>query len=343
MSGELRTGSITFDDLSEQRTAADRSFRNKVINGDMAINQQYGSTEVTPIAGTTYIADQFKLVNGMASKLKFQQVADAPDGFKFSTKITVASQYSPAAADYFVLEQSIEGQNIVDMNFGKASAKTISLSLWVKGSVSGKYSIAIRNSALNTAYVGNINVTPAWVKQSITLRAATEGVWATDNTAGVLLDFDLGSGSDWNTTANNWVASNKFRTSDSVTFVNQPVGSTLNITGVQFEIGAPSEFEMVPYDEQLRRCQRYFNYLVSVVNVRYNTTGSAQASYRASAVTFPTMRVIPSPSTANLTMSVASGFTFNNTTTKSVTPGWTETTANSTTTVTSDIILDARL
>jgi hypothetical protein len=106
----------------------------------MAINQSYGSGNVAPTV-STYISDQFVFTTTTPSKLTFQQVVDAPDGFKFSTKITVAAQYSPIATDYFVLDQPIEGQNIIDMNFGKASAKTISTSLWIKGSVPGKYCI----------------------------------------------------------------------------------------------------------------------------------------------------------------------------------------------------------
>jgi hypothetical protein len=290
---ELKVNKVTFGDLSSQQTAADRSFRNKVINGDMAINQEYGSGAVTP-AASGYVSDQWRVGVNIASKLTFQQVTDAPDGFNFSTKITVAAQYSPAAANTFAIAHPIEGQNIIDINFGKASAKTISLSLWVKGSVPGKYSIALRNGDYTRAYIGTINVTSTWTKQFVTLQADTTGTWVTDNTQGLLLSLDLGSGSNFNTTAGTWTTGTPLRTSDSVTFVNQPNGSTLNITGVQFEIGAPSEFEMVPYDEQWRRCQRYLYRLASttrgdvITGLAFNTGGCAFP------VTFPvSLRTTP--------------------------------------------------
>jgi len=306
MSGQVILGKITFDDLSEQRTAADRSFRNKVINGDMAVNQEYGSTAVTPTTNK-YISDQFFANISASSKLTFQQVADAPDGFKYSTKITVASQYSPAAGDTFIFSQPIEGQNIIDMCFGKASAKTVSISLQVKGSVPGKYSVSISNGT--RSYVGTVDVTSGWSEQFITLTADNTGTWSTDNSLGVYIRFDLGSGSNFNATPGVWNASVKTRTSDSVTFVDQPNGSTLNITGVQFEIGAPSEFEMVPPDEQLRRCQKHYEVGGLKVLSSTATVVNGTIFFKEKKRTIPLMSYGASPQGAGTSLPTAAQWT----------------------------------
>jgi hypothetical protein len=237
-------------------------FRNRIINGDMSVSQVNGGTAVTPTAGMFFVTDQWQTIVSQASKLTFQQVADAPAGLKYSTKISVASQFSPGAADYFIFTQNLEGQNLIDFQFGTSGAVTIVTSQWIKGSVAGTYSVTVRNGAANRSYVGTVNVTTAWQRLSISLVGDTAGVWATDNITGLIVTFDLGSGSNFNATAGTWQAGNFFRTSGSVTFVNQVVGSTLNITGVQVEAvptgsTQPTAFEFLPYETQLRRAQRY--------------------------------------------------------------------------------------
>lgn len=237
------------------------AFRNRIINSDMSVSQLNGTTAVTPTA-SAFVVDQWQAIVTQASKLTFQQVADAPAGLKYSTKISVAAQFSPGAADEFSFVQALEGQNIIDFQMGTAGAVTIVTSQWIKGSVAGTYSVAILNAANNRSYIGTVNVTTAWQRLSIVLVGDTTGTWTTDNTSGCRLLFDLGSGSNFNSTAGSWQAGALLRTSGSVTFVNQTVGSTLNITGVQVEAvptGAtsPTAFEFLPYDVQLHRSQRY--------------------------------------------------------------------------------------
>lgn len=240
-------------------------FRNKIINGDMQVSQVNGGAAVTPIAGNTYVIDQWRLVATQPSKLAFQQVADAPAGFKYSLKASVAAQYAPLATDTFNLSQPIEGQNIVDFQLGTAGAVTLATSNWIKGSVPGVYPVSIINGLNSRAYIGTINVTAVWSKVVITLVGDTAGTWATDNTAGLYWVLDLGSGANYNGTAGIWQTGTLIRTAGSVTFVNQVAGSTLNITGVQLEqvsTGATSgtAFEHVSYADQLRWCQRYLPY-----------------------------------------------------------------------------------
>ena len=272
-------------------------FRNKIINGDMSISQVNGGTAVIPLAGNSYPIDQWRVALSQPSKLTFQQVTDAPAGFKYSLKVTVAAQYAPLATETFNLSQPIEGQNIVDFQLGTAGAVTLATSNWIKGSVAGTYAVSITNAGGTRAYVGTVNVTTTWAKVVVTLIGDTTGLWATDNTAGLYWVFDLGSGSNYNTTANIWQAASFVRTAGTVTFVNQVAGSTLNITGVQLEQVSPgatqgTAFEHVSFADQLRWCQRYLP-CFTVSNYSLNLQAIDTASAYGSPLTFPVKTRVP--------------------------------------------------
>ena len=239
------------------------TFRNRIINGDMSVSQVNGGTAVTPTTAG-YVTDMWNasLNSGGVNCISAQQVVDAPPGFKYSTKFTVTNQHAPGVGEPFYFQQPIEGQNIIDFGFGTASPKTIATGQWIKGSVPGVYSVSIRSGTADYSYIGTVNVTTSWTQAVITIVGTSSGTWPTDNTTGMQWALDLGSGSNFNTTAGSWQAGNYFNTTGSVTFVNQVAGSTLNITGVQLEkvpTGATTgtDFEFLPDDVVLMRCQRY--------------------------------------------------------------------------------------
>jgi hypothetical protein len=269
-------------------------FGNKIINGEMLIDQRNAGAAVTP-AGSGYVVDRWCAGMNIASKLTFQQVADAPTGFKNSLRVTVASQYSPASGDTLSVYQIIEGFNVIDCGFGTATPATITLSLWVKSSVAGIYSCYFRNGSANRSYVGTIAVTTVWSKQTITLTADNTGTWLTDSGKGLQFGIDLGSGSSFNNPSGSWQANGNLRTSGSVTFVNQTAGATFNFTGVQIEVGSSATaFERVPIDRQLAACQRYYqcNSLIRMIQ------GYVQGSTTyAQSFMFPFMRVAPTVTT----------------------------------------------
>jgi len=236
-------------------------FRNRIINGDIRIDQRFVGTSVTPSgAGTNnYIADRWSAFIQQASKLTFQQVVDAPAGFKYSLKATVAAQYTPLTGDTFSIQQRIEGQNIVDLAFGTASAQTITATIWVKGSVAGNYTCFFINGAANRSYLGVLPVTTSWVKQTVTLIGDTSGTWTTDNTTGMFFGISLGGGATFQTTTGSWQAGNFIQGSSAVQFVSQVNGSTLQFTGVQLELGSISTpFEQRPIATELAMCERYY-------------------------------------------------------------------------------------
>jgi hypothetical protein len=233
--------------------------QNIVMNGDMRIDQLNEGAAITPTAGGTYIVDRFSFAGAIvASKLTFQRVTDAPAGLAYSIKCTVAAQYSPGAAEQFIIRHAIEGNKTTQFSFGTATASQITVFLWVKGSVAGNYSISLRQGAARS-YLGSIAVTTAWAKQSVTLTADTGGTWPTDNTVSMTLVIDLGSGSNFQSTAGSWQAGNFSGVTGNTQFVNQVNGSTLNITGVGIVPGpnAPTVYPVIPYEQELARCQRY--------------------------------------------------------------------------------------
>lgn len=272
--------------------------RNRIINGDMRIDQRNNGAPVTPsIVGGTYGPDRHVMITGVGSKLTMQQVADAPPGFRLSTKLTVASQYSAGAIEEFSFRQVIEGQNIVDFQFGFINAQTISYSFWIKGSVAGTYSMYATNGP--RSYVANVTVTGAWAKQTVTLVADTTGTWPSDNTAGLFIGIDLGSGFNFIETANSWQSVTGRRTSGSVQFVNQVNGSTLNITGIQLELGSistPFEQRLIPLE--LLMCQRYYE------KIGYTTPNSGFAFtnyyYKATKRATPTIALLSGTNTATV-------------------------------------------
>jgi hypothetical protein len=174
-----------------QLTGVMAGFRNRLINGAMRLDQRNSGAAVTP-AASAYLVDRWKFSCSAASKLTFQQVADAPAGLRYSLKASVAAQVTTSATDVFTLSQCIEGQNIVDLGFGAASPPSITVSLWAKASVAGTYACFLRNGALNRNYVGVLALTDSWARQTLTLLADAGGTWAKDSATGLEFGIDLG-------------------------------------------------------------------------------------------------------------------------------------------------------
>ena len=300
----LATSSVAPANLNS--TAQYYGFKNRIINGAMAIDQRNAGAAVTPsnTAALTYIVDRFAHYSTIASKLTYQQVADAPSGFKNSTKITVASQYTPVATDQFQYYQPIEGYNVADLNFGSSAASTITVSFWVKASVAGTYNIFFYNAAASRWYATTYTATTSWAQQTVTFTGDTTGTWATDNTVGIWVGFDLGQGATNLGTTGSWSGTQTRGSSSSTKFVAQANGSTLNITGVQLEKGSTAtSFDYRPYGTELALCQRYY-WRWSCINNSYlylSTAGRAYSTTQGTvAINHPVpMRTYPSMNNSN--------------------------------------------
>ena len=237
-------------------------FRNRIINGNMAIDQRNAGTSVTiPTGSSTYVVDRFQVnKDTSALVLSVAQSSTAPAGFNFSQAFTVGTGASVVSGELLAFQQKIEGANIGDLSFGSASSSPVTLSFWVRSNLIGTYAVSLSNSANNRSYVQTYSISAAntWEQKSITIPGDTSGTWLTTNGVGIRVGFDLGSGSSYNTTAGAWQAGNYTRTSGTVSW-GATTGNTFYITGVQLEKGlVPTPFEVRSYVTELALCQRYF-------------------------------------------------------------------------------------
>jgi hypothetical protein len=260
------------------------SWRNRIINGAMVIDQRNAGASVTPTSDGTYTLDRWQSRQSQSSKYSIQRNAGSvtpPAGFTNYLGVTSLSSYSAAASDYFGVIQNIEGFNIADLGWGAAGAQTITLSFWVRSSLTGAFPLALTNDGFSRGYVTTytINAANTWEYKTITIPGDTTGTWLTNSSAGLRLWFTLGFGSNQITTPNAWGSWIGMGVSGGVNFVGTN-GATFYITGVQLEKGtAASPFEYRDYGRELMMCQRYFNKLG--VGLAAGTTGII-GSYSAS-------------------------------------------------------------
>jgi hypothetical protein len=239
-----------------------QGFRNRIINGDMRIDQRNAGAAVTPSVDSLTL-DRYKYEASQASKFTIQQNAGSvtpPAGFVNYLGLTTASAVSIGTSDYFQFVQIIEGLNIGDLAWGTASAKTVTLSFWVRSSLTGTFGGSLRNSAVNRTYVFSYTISSAntWEQKSITIAGDTSGTWLTTNGIGIRLTFGLGNGSTFSGTAGSWSGSS-FQNVTGATSVVGTSGATFYMTGAQLEVGSvATPFERRDYGRELMMCQRYY-------------------------------------------------------------------------------------
>ena len=284
MSIELNgTTGIDFNDGSNQSTAATPYGRkNLIINGDMRIDQRNAGASVTPADGN-YTIDRWATIANAANKFSIQQNAGSvtpPVGFSNYLGITSLSAYSVGTGDILGIQQRIEGFNAANLNWGTADAKTVTLSAWVYSSLTGTFGGSLINAAQNYSYPFTYTISSAntWTKISITISGPTSGTWVgATNGVGIQVNFGIGGGSTYSGTAGAWGSQQKY-TATGATSVVGTSGATFYITGVQLEVGdAASDFEFMPYDMELQRCQRYYwkGDINSVTGATFNSANSS--------------------------------------------------------------------
>ena len=281
------TNGVTFNDGSLQKTSALTGFRNRIINGDMRIDQRNAGASITQTTANDFVVDRWSVTGSIASKFTAQRNAGSvtpPSGYTNYIGITSLSSYSVGAGDYFRIMQPIEGFNVSDFSFGTASALPITLSFWVRASITGTYGGAISNASQVRGYAFTYSVgsSNTWEKKTITVSGDTSGTWSTDNGVGIYLIIGLGAGSNFSATSGSWLTQNYINTATGATSVVGTNGATFYITGVQLEAGSTAtDFERRPIGTELALCQRYlqtwggntlyervaFGYAVSSVNV----------------------------------------------------------------------------
>lgn len=309
--------------------------RNRIINGDMRIDQRNAGASVTITATTadTYTLDRWAAFGSVASKFSVQQNAGSvtpPAGFTSYLGATSLSAYTPGANESFILYQRIEGYNAADLDFGVATAQAVTLSFWVRSSLTGTFGGSLRNENANRSYPFTYTISSAntWERKTITISGDTTGTWNKTNGRGIELFFSLGCGSTVSGTAGSWAAASYFSATGATSVVGTN-GATFYLTGVQLEAGSvATPFERRSYGQELALCQRYA--------IQYNSLGSIYThfgnGYAASATAAYPIMQHPVPLRATPTLvttgpfilasagsSGVSGFAINNGTTGTAT------------------------
>lgn len=251
-------------------TEQNLSFKNIIINGDMSIAQR--GTSASGVTSSNYnTVDRFKLSPNSMGTWTVSQDTDVPSGQGFAKSFKIdctTADAAPGAGDYVIFQQFVEGQNLQYLKKGTSNAESLTCSFWVKSSKTGTYILNLYDQD-NTRHISKsytVDSASTWEKKTITFAGDTTGAFDNDNALSLQINFWVGAGTNFTseTLATSW---------ESYTAANQAVGqvnladNTANnfwITGVQLEAGTTaSDFEFLPYDVNLQRCQRYFYKWVS--------------------------------------------------------------------------------
>ena len=243
-------------------TTSNMAGRNRIINGDMRIDQRNAGA-ATSGDDNTYAVDRFTYranVSGKATSQQNMGSVTPPTGFNSYLGTTSSSAYSVGASESFRIEQIIEGYNVADFQWGTANAKTVTLSFWVYSSLTGTFGGSLFNSGATRCYPFSytISASNTWEYKTITIAGDTTGTWLTTNGSGLRVAFSLGCGSSFSGTAGTWSGSTFLSATDATSVVGTS-GATFYITGVQLEEGSvATPFEHRQYGQELALCQRYF-------------------------------------------------------------------------------------
>ena len=249
----IRTNNRTLD--------GNQGRRNILYNGAMIIWQR-GTSFADPSDGS-YLCDRFFAFNNNDGAITFSQSTDVPSGqgFKYSLKgdVTTADT-SIAASQYVSIDQNIEGQNVVSLDWGSSAAKYITISFWIKSNLTGTYCYSIRNSALDRAFIKEFTIDTAdtWEHKTITIQGDTSGTWLTTNGIGQRHQISFAMGSTFQGTADSWQTTNVVATSNQENILSS-TDNEFYLTGWKVEEGTTATpFKHETYGETLAKCQRYF-------------------------------------------------------------------------------------
>ena len=256
------------------------TMRNRIINGAMMIDQRNGGASVsTPGGAFTYGVDRFALLNSGDAGFSIQQVSDAPAGLKCSLKVTTttAAGGSPSAAALATVSQAVEAYSISDINEGTANAQSLTLSFWVKSSLTGSFTVTAENNN-NRTFLTTYTIISAstWEKKTVVIPPCVDGNWNVTTGRGIVVVWGLLGGSTYQQAASaSWQLVNAKYFVPGTVALAQTLNATLQLSGVQLEAGTTaSPFEYRQYGTELALCQRY-----------YQTLGQGSGGYAYSGTT----------------------------------------------------------
>ena len=310
----------------EARDLVSAGRKNLIINGDMRIAQRGTTFNPAPSSSGSYTIDRFCTQSSQSNNFTVSQDSSSPPGFINNWKVTMGTA---TTLDYMRLCATVEGYDFKQASaFGTSSAQYLTLSFWVKSSLTGTFGVGFRNgttiggTGLSTSYLATytINAANTWEYKTITIPPNTTATWGSANNIGFLILWDLGDSSTRSSsTTGVWQTSDNYYPPGltSGTKVASVTGATWQITGVQLEVGRnATDFEHRPYHEELALCQRYYwevgsysnnNWAPIALFIAYNATrafGSIPTPVTMRAhptVTFSQLNVYSSSSAIDVT------------------------------------------
>jgi hypothetical protein len=295
----MRKEDNTISDIVGDRLSG---FRNRIINGNMVIDQRNNGSPVSLTGpANTYTLDRWTIRTDTGGVITADQSPTSLQGQTQNLLVTVTTaDTSLGATQIYDIAQRIEGYNVADLLFGTASAEPITISFWVTSSLTGTFGGAVQNADGTRSYPFSYTITLAntFEYKTITIPGDTSGTWNRSSGIGLQLIIGLGTGSTYSGTAGAWVGSNIRSVTEAVNVLGT-VGATFTLTGVQLEKGSvATPFEQRDYGFELLRCQRYFAKGTAVSSL-YAVYGAGFAA--GGSVSLPvTMRASPTLSISSI-------------------------------------------
>ena len=249
----------------------------------MVIDQRKAGASTSVTSSDYFSCDRWQQWTSQSGKYTVQRSSTAPTGFVNSMLATSSSAYAVLTGDYFAFSQQIEGNNVADLAWGTASAATVTLSFWVRSSLTGTFGGAVSNSAVTRSYPFSYTITSAntYEQKTITIAGDTSGTWLTDTGIGFRVWFGFGVGATYSGTAGSWAGAD-YRSATGATSVVGTNGATFYITGVQLEKGSTAtSFDYRPFGTELMLCQRYYCKTFNTSTAPAQNTGSYDGSFMA--------------------------------------------------------------
>jgi len=261
-SAAITDGTITSSDLASGAVQNQSAFKNIIINGDMSIAQR--ATSVSSTGDGYKTCDRWRYERGVGV-IDLSQSSTVPtgQGFAKSFKVDVTTSASPSAGDVMTIEQRIEGQNLQYLKKGTSSAESTTLSFWVRSTKTGTYICELQDvdnsRSISKSYT--ISSADTWENKTITFAGDTTGALDNDNARSLDVIWYLSAGSNYTsgTLQTSW--GSKVDANRAVGQVNfaDSASNDFYLTGCQLETGTTaSDFEFLPVDVNLRRCERYY-------------------------------------------------------------------------------------
>jgi len=238
--------------------------KNLIINGAMNVAQR--GTVTSAVHDSFGGPDRYKISETGDTVFTMSQDSDTPtgEGFANSLKLDVTTADSSlAAGDFASVMYNFEGQNLQTLKKGTSSAKSVTLSFYIKSTITGTYIVQLYDNDNNRQVSKSYTVSSAdtWEKKTITFPADTTGAFDDDNALSLLIRWWFAAGSTYTsgTLATTWASSTAANTAVGQVNAVNSTSNNIFLTGIQLEIGdVATAFEHEDFGTTLAKCQRYF-------------------------------------------------------------------------------------